>query len=92
MAYIKLKFYSEVDGQKAWTSECSRAWFNDRLGQEVRTSWKDEVLGPKQGKGKDCTLRRFKFTKIERSMFSSPGLNVPVTSLQFLHQIAKKMS
>ncbi|KAE9368746.1 hypothetical protein N431DRAFT_547659 [Stipitochalara longipes BDJ] len=72
MSYIKLKFYSEVDGQHAWVSECPRRWFNDRPGQKRRTSWKDEVLGPKQGKGRGCKLRKFKFAKIETNSDDTP--------------------
>jgi len=83
MSYINLKFYSAVDGNHAWVSECPRRWFNDRPGQEKRTLWKDEVLGPKQGKGRGCRLRKFKFAKIETSMFATiPSQMSPSTCLQ----------
>ena len=89
MNYMNLKFYCVVDGQHAWISECPRRWFNDRPGQEKRTSWKGEVLGPKQGKGRGCKLRRFKFAKIETSMFSSLLLQGLFPNLPFQLNMAK---
>jgi hypothetical protein len=78
MQYTKLKFYIYVDGHLAWVCECQRKWFNDREGQEVRIKWREEVLGVKEGKGQGCKLRKFKFAKIETSMFP-----FPVSDLQF---------
>jgi len=58
----KLHFDIRVDGKKVWTSTCGRPWLEKNGGR-----WEDEVRGVKEGKGRGCTVRDFKFVGIGTS-------------------------
>lgn len=71
MIYTKFVIEIEVDGIPAWTCFCDRPFFKKHPGG----TWEDQVEGVKEGKGRSCTLKEFKFAKIETSKcsLSSPA-------------------
>lgn len=73
MAHAKLTMDCEVDGILVWSLICARPWFKKHPdGAE----WVDVLAGPKNGKGRACTVREFSFLKIQtsKSKFKSPYL------------------
>ncbi|KAL5314909.1 hypothetical protein ACEPPN_017559 [Leptodophora sp. 'Broadleaf-Isolate-01'] len=64
MAHAKLTMDCEVDGILVWSLICARPWFKKHPdGAE----WVDVLAGPKNGKGRACTVREFSFLKIQTS-------------------------
>jgi hypothetical protein len=58
----KVGFYISVDGIPAWESTCSRPAVKKNGGH-----WDDEVLGVKEGKGRGCREKKFRFVAIKTS-------------------------
>jgi len=64
----KLGFHITVDGRPVWKSTCGRPHFKHH------STWTDIVSGVKEGKGAACTMKAFKFAKIETSEYHFPFL------------------
>jgi hypothetical protein len=61
MPHVKIGFHVKVDDKEAGTIWLSRTWFKYRDG----AIWTEEMKGVKEGKGQRCTVKPFKFAKIE---------------------------
>ncbi|KAG4439892.1 hypothetical protein IFR05_004616 [Cadophora sp. M221] len=62
MAHAKLTMDVEVDGISVWPLVCDRPFFKKHPDGAV---WEGVVSGPKDGKGRACTVREFSFLKIQ---------------------------
>lgn len=65
MQYVKIGFHITVDGMPAANAWCARPWFNKNPDKET---WKETIKGVVEGKGRACTLKRFRFANIETRM------------------------
>ncbi|RDW87782.1 hypothetical protein BP5796_03476 [Coleophoma crateriformis] len=63
MDTAKLRFDLAVDGIPVWTSHCARPDYN-KLAR-TKTPWVEDVEGVKEGKGRGCTMRAFRFGKLD---------------------------
>ena len=72
----KVRFYVSVDGIPAWTSTAARPRVKEHDGH-----WEDEVEGVKEGKGRGCVMRKFRFSEIKTSEIAFPPLFQTASSL-----------
>jgi len=77
MAHARLTMEVEVDGILIWTLHCPRTWFKDKPDGAEWVS--EDLVGPKDGKGRGCTTREVSFLKIQTSKSISTGYITELT-------------
>ncbi|RDW72997.1 hypothetical protein BP6252_06904 [Coleophoma cylindrospora] len=63
MDSAKLRFDMAVDGIPVWISHCARPDYNKLV--KTKTPWVEGVEGVKEGKGRGCLMRAFRFGKLD---------------------------